>query len=96
MTWMGWQIMTKKLSLKMGNDSAHFYPAAVYFSNLVVLNLRYFVMFEEPIPLLLFLKSHVTSQEKTCEWSVTAARLHSLSAKELRQKASRAPHQAET
>ena len=38
--------------------------AAVYFSNLVVLNLRDFVMFEEPIPLLLFLKSHVTSQEK--------------------------------
>ena len=56
--------------------------AAVYFSNLVVLNLRDFVMFEEPIPLLLFLKSHVTSQEKkTLEWSVTAARLHSLSEK---------------
>ena len=41
-----------------------FIQAAVYFSNLVVLNLRDFVMFEEPIPLLLFLKSYVTSKEK--------------------------------
>ena len=77
----------------MGNDSAHFIQAAVYFSNLVVLNLRDFVMFEEPIPLLLFLKSHVTSPKKLLEWSVTAARLHSLSEKKVRQKA---PHHHHT